>query len=213
MINVLYIICDFFISIEVTIYGLVLNVSWKWSGMIRCFRYFLKWKGSLGLLRNLNENIYLMNPRPQRWCELLFLLHWFNLVCLGPHLKLVLMLRLLFFRNRWLVCLKLCNGKSWWVPSCSLWFVECSVNAVERAVDPLILLYIHCVYGVCLSLSVCLTQDSKHTSSQPQSLIEDKLLLPKLGLSGFSQVCMLYVCVCVLCCWRDGSVNIYCDIV
>lgn len=57
------------------------------------------------------------------------------------------MIKLLFFRNRWLVCLKLCNGKSWWVQSCSLWFVKCSVNAVERAVDPLISLYIHCVYG------------------------------------------------------------------
>lgn len=30
-------------------------------------------------------------------------------------------------------------------------FVKCSVNAVKRAVDPLISLYIHSVYELCLA--------------------------------------------------------------
>ncbi len=130
--------------------------------------------------------------------ESLLLLHWFNLVCLGSHLKLVLMLKLLFFRNRWLVCLKLCNGKSWWVPSFSLWFVKCSVNAVERAVDPLISLYIHCVYGVCLA--------SAHFMSHSGLQLYIFSTLPKLGLSGFFPGWHWLVCY-VMCCVTEEMVQ------
>lgn len=120
--------------------------------------------------------------------------HWFNWKCLS---SLVLMIKLLFFRNRWLVCLKLCNGKSWWVPSCSLWFVKCSVNTVERAVDPLISLYIHRVYGVCLAwyifMSLSRLQPYIFSTSGPD---QPSISLFKFGFSGFSLVA-LGQCLCV----------------
>lgn len=65
-------------------------------------------------------------------------------------LKPLLIYKTLFFRNRWLVCLKLCNGKSWWVVSCSLWFVKCcgeSCGSAHLCVDSL------CFYCICLAFT------------------------------------------------------------
>lgn len=120
-----------------------------------------------------------------------------------------MMLGLLFFRNRWLVCLNLCNGKSWWVPSCSLWLVKCSVNAVHRAVDPLILLYVHCVYGVCLDPLLQATQDSSRSCPGPQRLIQNQFPPPYAFLWAFCLSQHKAACyVCVLRCRRDGSLQV-----
>lgn len=162
----------------------------------------------MGLLRNVMKTFktkYLVYPRPHFCCffehhrqkfwgkaELLPVLYWFNLVCLGSHLKLVLMFKLLSFRNCWLLCLKLCNGKSWWVPSWFLWFVKFSVNTVERVVDPLTSLYIQCVYGACLT-SALRTPAIHLLNLGSWSRISSSS--QNLALSGFS---LVNVALCII---------------
>lgn len=100
---------------------------------------------------------------------------------------------MLFFRNRWLVRLKLCNGKSWWVPSCLLWFVKCFEGKCRHTH-----LTVHrlCLWGL---FSPSTFHGCSQTSSQPQGLIKDQFPAQKLdpSLVNIGLGLMCFVCAVV----------------
>lgn len=122
--------------------------------------------------------------------------YWLNMKCLGSRRKLVSML---FFRNRWLGRLKLCNGKSWWVPSGSLWFVKCfkeKCSSAHPTVQPLCLAPPHFMATArhLLNFRIWLK-----ISFPPKSLTVD---LSSVVYVGLGPVCC---CMCVQWCRTDGS--------